>query len=164
MPTAVAYRFPHQDDADRARDILDGLTKTHQADVRDVARIRWAEGVTAPEIDHGTSLTGVGALEGAFAGMVIGWLVLQPLLGAAIGAAAGAVVGSALDVGLDESFINEVRAHLEPGTSVLVALYPDVPSSAVINALTQAAITPDAITTELTTHQVHRLRSLFTRD
>ncbi|MFM8593931.1 MAG: hypothetical protein ACKOCK_06010, partial [Chloroflexota bacterium] len=78
--------------------------------------------------------------------------------------AAAAQHAGAQDRCIEESFITEERAHNKPAPSVLLALYPDAPNSAVINAFTLAAIAPDAVTTELTTHQVHRLRSLFTRD
>ncbi len=163
MPTVVAYHFPGPDDADRAHAAIDGLAALHLADVRDIARIRWPRESPAPEIDHGANLTGVGALEGAFAGTVIGWLVLQPWLGAVVGAAAGAVIGHAVDVGLDESFITEARAGISPGSSALIVLYADQPSPAVTDAFREAGITPDAASTTITVAQEHRLRDLFHR-
>ena len=49
----------------------------------------------------------------------------MPLLGAAVGAATGALAGSLTDVGIDDTFINQVRDQVTPGTSALFVLSSD---------------------------------------
>ncbi|GGY66981.1 hypothetical protein GCM10010385_15500 [Streptomyces geysiriensis] len=49
----------------------------------------------------------------------------MPLLGAAVGAAAGALGGRMADVGVDDDFIESVKAQVKPGTSALFLLSRD---------------------------------------
>ncbi|WP_369149414.1 DUF1269 domain-containing protein [Streptomyces sp. R44] len=53
-----------------------------------------------------------GALSGTFWGMLFGLLFFMPLLGAAVGAAAGALGGKMDDVGIDDDFIDSVKAKV----------------------------------------------------
>jgi uncharacterized membrane protein len=53
------------------------------------------------------------------AGLALG---APPLTGPAAGALVRAVGGTAAEVGIDEDFINEVQALMEPGTSALFVL------------------------------------------
>jgi uncharacterized membrane protein len=54
--------------------------------------------------------------------MLIGLLFWAPWLGLAIGAASGALGGALADVGVDDKFIKEVGAKIEPGHSALFLL------------------------------------------
>ena len=54
--------------------------------------------------------------------MLIGMLFLSPLLGAAVGMAAGAVTGALADIGIDDKFMKELAATLQPGNSALFVL------------------------------------------
>jgi predicted aconitase len=47
---------------------------------------------------------------------------LNPLLGLAVGAASGAVSGALTDVGLDDNFMKQLAATINPGSSVLFVL------------------------------------------
>jgi uncharacterized membrane protein len=68
------------------------------------------------------SLVGVGALDGAFWGIFIGLLFWMPWLGLAIGAATGVLSGKLSDFGIDDDFIKQVGATVEPGHSDLFLL------------------------------------------
>ena len=63
--------------------------------------------------------TAVGAVSGTFWGALIGLIFLMPLAGAAIGAASGAIGGALTDVGLDDKWMKETAAAIQPGTAAL---------------------------------------------
>lgn len=64
-----------------------------------------------------------GALGFGLLGFLIGLVVLEPLAGAAIGATLGGLgSASAKQLGIDEGFLDEVKALIKPGTSALFLL------------------------------------------
>jgi uncharacterized membrane protein len=68
------------------------------------------------------NLTAAGAATGGFWGALIGLMFLNPLLGMAIGAASGAASGALTDIGIDDNFMKELGATLQPNSSALFAL------------------------------------------
>lgn len=74
---------------------------------------------------HQPSLTGAGAAGGALWGGLIGMLFLAPFMGMAIGAASGAAAGSMSDAGVDDEFMRELGAKLQPGGAAVIALVRD---------------------------------------
>jgi uncharacterized membrane protein len=71
---------------------------------------------------HQPSAAGAGAATGALWGGLIGLLFLNPLLGMAFGAAGGALGGSMVDYGIDDKFMKELGAGLEPGGAAVLLL------------------------------------------
>ncbi len=69
---------------------------------------------------HDDKLRGTGW--GAFWGLLFGGLFFVPLLGAAVGAAAGAITKAVSAVGIPESQLDDIRAQITPGTSLLCAV------------------------------------------
>ena len=66
---------------------------------------------------------GKSAVEGGFWGLLIGTLVLGPLGGLAVGAVAAggsALAGKLIDLGVPQSFLDEVVRSLPPGATALV--------------------------------------------
>ena len=103
------------------RDKLVGLQKLQIISLADAAVVvRKQDGKL--KVKQAVSLVGAGALGGAFWGMLIGLLFGGPWLGLAIGAASGALGGALADVGVDDKFIKEVGAKIEPGHSALFLL------------------------------------------
>jgi uncharacterized membrane protein len=88
-----------------------------------------------PKIRQMHDLVGVGALGGAFWGMLIGLLFLVPLLGLAVGAAAGAISGSLADVGISDDFIRNVGNAIKPGQAGLFLLVSNAVQDKVLDAI-----------------------------
>lgn len=74
------------------------------------------------KLHQSINLTAHGAMNGGFWGALIGLLFLNPLLGMAVGAATGAVSGALTDVGINDNFMKELAAGLQPGGSGLFVL------------------------------------------
>src|SRR5262245_12054589 len=73
-------------------------------------------------LHQAVNVTAAGAISGGFWGALIGLIFLNPLLGLAVGAAAGAVSGALTDVGIDDTFMKELAATMQPDSSVLFVL------------------------------------------
>jgi uncharacterized membrane protein len=71
---------------------------------------------------HQPSAAGAGAAGGALWGGLIGLIFFVPLLGMAIGAASGAAAGALSDYGVDNNFMKDLGANLEPGQGALILL------------------------------------------
>ena len=66
--------------------------------------------------------TAAGAASGALWGTLIGFIFLMPLVGTAIGAASGALGGKLTDVGINDQFMKDTAAALQPGSAGLFLL------------------------------------------
>lgn len=60
-----------------------------------------------------------GALIGGVWGALLGFLFLNPLLGIVAGAGLGAATGQIGDFGMSSRFMDDLAAHLKPGSSAL---------------------------------------------
>ena len=74
------------------------------------------------KLHQAVNLTATGAVSGSFWGSLIGLMFLNPLLGLAMGAASGAVSGALTDVGINDKFMKDLAATLQPGSSALFVL------------------------------------------
>jgi uncharacterized membrane protein len=122
MATLTAWKFETPEGAAQAEDILVGLSKERLINIYDAAVVEWQPGKRKPKTRQANSLTRAGALGGAFWGLLFGILFFVPLLGIALGAAGGALGGSLSDAGIDDDFIDAVKAKVTPGTSALFLL------------------------------------------
>jgi uncharacterized membrane protein len=77
----------------------------------------------------------------------------------AVGAATGALMGSMADVGIDDDFIDKVRAEVTPGTSALFVMT----DNAVLDKVKQdfAETHAELIFTNLSNEQEEKLREAF---
>lgn len=119
MATLTVLKFATPSGAEELLSSLEGLQKQRLITIIDAATVVWPEGKKKPKTRQLYNLAGAGALNGTFWGMLFGLLFFVPFFGAAIGAAMGAISGAMTDVGIDDSFIKEVRAKVTPGTSAL---------------------------------------------
>lgn len=121
MSELVVIGFEDEHKAEEVRLALFKMQKDYLIDLEDaVVVVKKADGKLKLHQVH--NLTAAGAVSGGFWGTLIGLLFLSPLLGAAVGAAAGAVSGALSDVGIDDNFMKDLAAQLEPGHSALFLL------------------------------------------
>ena len=121
MSTLVAIAYPDAGTAEKVRQELVQATKEHLVRLEDAVIVEHgADGKI--KLNQAMSTTGAGAAGGALWGGLIGLLFLAPLFGMAIGAASGALGGKMADVGVNDNFMKELGAKLEPGKAALIAL------------------------------------------
>jgi len=122
MTTFTAWKFETADGAQKAVTALKGAQGDGLVKIVDHAVISWPEGADKPEMHHShdDKLRGTGW--GAFWGLLFGGIFFVPLLGVAVGAAAGAITKAVSAVGIPESQLDEIRAQITPGTSLLCAV------------------------------------------
>ncbi len=158
MSEMIVFTFKSATGAAEMRDALLQLQKEHTIQLEDAAVVtRNADGKV--KIKQATSLVGAGALGGAFWGMLIGLLFFAPWLGLAIGAVTGAIAGKHTDIGIDDNFIKEVGASIEPGGSALFLLVQSVTADKVLPELEHFDAT--VLRTSLTDEQEQKLRDTF---
>lgn len=159
MATLTAWKFDTPDGAAQAEAILIGLSKEQLINIYDAATVEWQPGKRKPKTRQANDLTAAGALGGAFWGLLFGVLFFMPILGVAIGAASGALGGSLADAGIDDDFINSVKAKVTPGTSALFLLSSDAVMDKVRDAF--HGIHPELIHTNLSNEEEAKLREAF---
>jgi uncharacterized membrane protein len=114
------------------------------------------------KVKQANNLVGAGALGGAFWGMLFGLLFAVPWLGLAIGALSGALGGKLTDVGIDDKFIKEVGATIEPGNSALFLMVTQMTEDKVMAEL--AATGAKLLRTNLSAEDEAKLRAAFGAD
>ncbi len=156
--TLTVLITPTIDGAEKILSDIVVLQKQELIKVEDAAYVqRTIDG--KPKVKRAGNLVGQGALGGAFWGMLIGLLFLAPWLGAAIGAGAGALGGKAADFGIDDDFIKDVGAKIEPGTSALFLLTREAVVDRVADALKEHKF--EIAHTNLPAEQEEELRAVF---
>jgi len=159
MATLTAWKFDSPDGAAQAEQILVGLSKEQLINIYDAATVEWQPGKRKPKTRQANNLVASGALGGAFWGMLFGILFFVPLLGLAIGAASGALGGSLADAGIDDDFIDSVKAKVTPGTSALFLLSSDAVMDKVKEAFN--GVKAELIHTNLSNEEEANLRAAF---
>jgi uncharacterized membrane protein len=159
MATLTVWKFDDPAGAEQAEQTLVSLSTQNLITIDDAATVSWPPDKKRPRTRQVESLAGVGALSGSFWGLLFGLLFFVPLLGMAVGAAAGALGGSLTDVGIDDDFIDSVKAKVTPGTSALFVLSSDAVLDRVHDAF--AGQSPELIQSSLSGEQEGRLREVF---
>jgi uncharacterized membrane protein len=93
--------------------------------------------------------------------LLFGIIFFIPILGLAVGAAAGAIAGSMAHVGIDDSFINEVRNKITPGTSALFVLTSDAVMDKVVARVKELGLQAELLHTNLSSEQEAQVREAF---
>jgi len=124
MSSLVVLAFEDMGGAEQMREKMNDFQRRELITLEDAAVVVRKESGRA-KVKQAHSLVGAGALGGAFWGMLIGLLFLAPWLGLIAGAAGGALAGKFGDVGIDDSFIEEVSDTIQPGQSALFLLARD---------------------------------------
>jgi uncharacterized membrane protein len=109
------------------------------------------------KLHQAVNTTGAGAAGGALWGGLIGLLFLAPLVGMAVGAASGAVAGKMTDTGVNDKFMKDLGAKLQPGHAALIALGSTDARDKLIERVSPYG--GDVIQTSLDSEDEERLRS-----
>jgi len=158
MSDLIVLAFDNPDGAFQLRDKLISLQKQHIVTLEDAAVVvRKDDGKV--KVKQVASLTGAGALGGAFWGMLIGLLFWMPWLGLAIGAVTGALAGKFSDIGVDDAFIKEVGNTIEPGHSALFLLVREATTDKLMDQIKD--FNAKVVQTSLSTADEDKLRDLF---
>jgi uncharacterized membrane protein len=164
MTSLTAWKFDTVDGADRALGVLRALQSQQLVNIQDGAVVRWEVGKKKPKTEQLSPTASAGALGGAFWGMLFGLLFFVPILGMAVGAAMGALAGKFADYGIDDNFINSVKAQVTPGTSALFLLGETTARDRVIDALKEQGVKPTLIASNLSREQEASLLADFAEE
>jgi uncharacterized membrane protein len=138
MATLVAIGYPDRTTAEQARGTVMQLEQELIIQADQVAAIdRDEEGKYHVHTSHGGASAGGGAAWGGFWGFLFGLLFFIPFFGLALGAGMGALFGHFGEKGIDKAFQQQVRDHLQPGTSALFLIVEQATPDKAIAALQQ---------------------------
>jgi uncharacterized membrane protein len=121
MSTLVVIGYNDLYQAEEVRLKLWKLQKDYLIDLEDAVVATKAQDGKI-KLHQAVNLTTAGAVSGGFWGSLIGLIFLNPLFGLAMGATAGAVSGALTDVGIDDKFMKDLAATMQPGSSALFVL------------------------------------------
>jgi uncharacterized membrane protein len=158
MSEMLVFAFKTPTGAAEMRDALVTLQKQELISLGDAAVVvRNADGKV--KVKQANNLVGAGALGGAFWGMLIGLLFFAPWLGLAVGAITGALTGKLSDIGIDDTFIKDVGATIEPGHSALFLLINRWTEDKVMDAL--KGFDAEVLRTNLSAEDEAKLKEAF---
>ena len=134
MSDLVVIAFPTEAKAEEVRQKLLAMQKEYLIELGDaVIAVKDSEGHI--KLNQLINTTAAGAVTGAFWGTLIGLIFLMPLAGAALGAASGTLGGYLTDVGLNDKWMKETAAAVQPGTAALFVLVRKVTADKVLERL-----------------------------
>lgn len=134
MSELVVIGYENESQAETAREALFAMSKEYLVEVGD-AVVAHANAEGKIKLNQMVNMWAAGASGGAFWGLLIGLLFLNPLLGVAVGASAGAVSGALSDYGINDDFMKDVSAALQPGQAALFIMTQKEMSDRVIEQL-----------------------------
>jgi uncharacterized membrane protein len=158
MTDMVVLAFDGIDTADKARDRLIDLNNQFLLNLDQVVVVeRKEDGQVKIKDEH--RLTGLGALGGAFWGLLIGLIFLVPAAGFIVGTVSGAIAGHFTKYGITKEYMQQIQASIAPGQSALFILADSMKLDRVIPQLTE--FHPKVLRTSLTNAQEAQLREAF---
>ncbi|RXA21758.1 DUF1269 domain-containing protein [Methanosarcina sp. MSH10X1] len=162
MATLTVLKFETTDGAEKARHVIEDLSKQNLITLHDAAIVTWPADKKKPKTEQLKSETDKGILSGAFWGMLFGLLFFVPILGLVVGATMGGMAGSMSDVGINDEFIRSVRSKVTPGTSALFLMTSDAVKDKVFEAMRQFNF--EIIATNLSEEGEEKLREAFAEE
>jgi len=158
MATLTVLKFPTPEGAGQMLDKIQSLQKMELIKLQDAAIVSWPVGKKKPKTKQLTNLAGIGALQGAFWGILFGLIFFVPFLGL-IGAAFGALGGKMADYGIDDNFIKQTQEKVTEGTSALFLLTSNAVQDKVFDELKGYDV--EVIASNLTKEQEEQLKAAF---
>lgn len=134
MSDLVFIAFPTEEKAEEVRKRVIAMQREYLIELGD-AVVVVKDDAGNIKLNQLVSLAAAGAASGALWGTLIGLIFLNPLVGTAIGAASGALGGKFSDVGINDAFMKESAAALQPGTAGLFLLIRKVTADKVLAEL-----------------------------
>jgi uncharacterized membrane protein len=134
MSDLVVIVYPSEAKAEDMRQKIIGLQKEYLIQISDAAIAVMQEGGKI-KLNQLLNTTALGAASGGFWGLLIGAIFLMPVFGAALGAASGALGGALSDYGVNDGFMKELAASLQPGHAALFVLIQKMTGDKVLEAL-----------------------------
>jgi uncharacterized membrane protein len=134
MSDLVVIAFPTEAKAEEVRQKLLAMQKEYLIELGD-AVIAVKDNKGNIKLNQMLNTTAVGAVSGAFWGSLIGLIFLMPLAGAALGAASGSLTGYLSDVGINDKWMKDTAAAIEPGKAALFVLARKVTADKVLDGL-----------------------------
>lgn len=130
----IVISYKDQATAEAVRIRLFDLQKNYLIDIGDaVIAVKEPDGKV--KLNQMVSTTAAGAVSGSFWGFLIGVLFMVPIVGVAAGAAAGALGGAMTDFGINDRFMKDVAASLQPGNAALFVLVKKMTADKVLDDL-----------------------------
>src|SRR6476659_10074910 len=134
MAELVVIAFPTEAKAEEVRQQLLAMQKEYLIELGDaVIAVKDAGGRI--KLNQLLNTTAAGVVSGTFWGSLIGLIFLMPLAGAALGAASGTLGGYLTDVGINDKWMKETAAAVQPGTAALFVLVRKVTADKVLERL-----------------------------
>ena len=134
MSDLVVIAFPTEAKAEEVRQKLLAMQKEFLIELGDaVIAVKDSKGQI--KLNQLLNTTAAGAVTGAFWGSLIGLIFLMPLAGAALGAASGTLSGYLTDIGINDKWMKETAAAVQPGTAALFVLVRKVTADKVLDRL-----------------------------
>lgn len=134
MSDLIAIVYPSEARAEEMRQKIFSLQKEYVIEIGDaVIAVKQADGTV--KLNQLLNTTAAGALSGGFWGTLIGMIFLMPIFGAAIGAASGALGGALTDFGINDDFMKDLAASLQPGSAALFVLIRKMTDDKVLDAV-----------------------------
>ena len=133
MSDLVVIAFPTEAKAEEVRQKLLAMQKEYLIELDAVIAVKDSKGNI--KLNQLINTTAAGAATGAFWGTLIGLIFLMPLAGAALGAASGTLSGYLTDIGINDKWMKETAAAVQPGTAALFVLVRKVTADKVLDRL-----------------------------
>ena len=134
MSELVVIAFPSEAKAEEVRQKLLAMQREYLIELGD-AVIAVKDDKGQIKLNQLLNTTAAGAVSGTFWGTLIGLIFLMPLAGAALGAASGAIGGALTDVGINDKWMKDTAAAIQPGTAALFLLIRKVTADKVLERL-----------------------------
>lgn len=137
MSDLVVIVYPSEAKAEEVRQRLFKLQKEYLITLGDaVIAVKTEAG--AVKLNQLVNTTAMGAASGSFWGLLIGVLFLNPIIGVALGAASGALGGALTDFGINDAFMKELAASIQPGNAALFVLIKNMTADKVLKEIKDA--------------------------
>lgn len=134
MSDLVVIVYPTEARAEEMRSKILSLQKEYLIEIGDAAiAVMHQDGKV--KLNQLLNTTALGAASGSFWGLLIGAIFLMPVFGVALGAASGALGGALTDYGVNDAFMKELAATLQPGNAALFVLINKMTGDKVLEAI-----------------------------